>query len=158
MSHAYARLAAEHPSATKEEILDMLRPVYEEPGRTKQAFKDDCDINKILYKFEQTGTVSHLQRFEGHYGEFATYDLLEAERRLARGRAIFNDLPAELRREFHESPAEFFKFVNAPENVGRLHEVFPELAQKGRQLPDVSMNTPPRPVEEAAVEPPGGGE
>ena len=33
--------------------------------RTKQSFKDDCDINKLLAKAMVTGTVSHLSIVTG---------------------------------------------------------------------------------------------
>ena len=40
-------------------------------GRTKQAFKDQCDINKILKKASVTGSIAHLQKYpELIYGEF----------------------------------------------------------------------------------------
>lgn len=32
------------------------------PSLTKQSFKDECDINQIVAKFEKTGLVNHLAR------------------------------------------------------------------------------------------------
>ena len=108
-----------------------FRPEYG-PGRTKQAFKDSCDINKILKKAWKTGAVSHLNRFEPFYGDFADFDFKDAQNQLAKGREIFEHLPAELRREF-ATPEAFFGYVNDPKNSGRLNELMPQLAAPGRQ-------------------------
>lgn len=107
-------------------------------GRTKQSFKDATDINKILSKAQKTGTVSHLAKHEGVYGDFSDIDdLMTAHERLQRGQQIFDELPGEVRREFNQSPAEFFNFVNDPKNAGQLHKVLPALAKPGDQRPDV---------------------
>lgn len=103
-------------------------------GRTKQAFKDQTDINKILQKAQQVGSLSHLVRHGAHYGDYSDVpDLLEAHKRLKGGQAIFDELPSELRREFPDQFA-FFSFVNDPANADRLKELLPQLAQPGRQL------------------------
>ena len=52
--------------------------VYDD-GRTKQAFKDSTDINKILKKAAKAGTMSHLMKYPAPvYAEFQNIDLLEA--------------------------------------------------------------------------------
>ncbi len=116
-------------------------------GRTKQSFKDECDINKIMARAEKAGTISHLQKFEGVYADYSDYDFFEATQKLTRGREVFDALPAELRREFGQSPAAFFAFVNDPANAEDLLEKLPALAAPGQQLPDVK---PPDADTEAA--------
>lgn len=105
-----------------------------ERTRAKQAFKDECDINRIVDRMAKTGMVSHLSRFKGQYGDFTDYpDLLEAQQRLARGVQIFDELPIEIKREFGNDPRSFFTFVNDPANADKLEEVLPQLAAPGRQ-------------------------
>lgn len=106
-------------------------------GRTKQSFKDACDIKKILEKFSRTGTISHIQKYGGQYGDFAGLDFFDAQVKLAQGQQIFDQLPAEIRREFQWDPGQFFAFVNDPANVDKLEKVLPDLAKPGRQLPVV---------------------
>lgn len=109
-----------------------------EDGMTKQAFKDSTDINKIISTFQRKGTLSHLAKYEPVYGDFTDMpDLLEAQARLDRGNAIFAELPSEIRREFKQSPAAFFAFVNDPANSDRLQELLPQLAKPGTQAPAV---------------------
>jgi hypothetical protein len=107
-------------------------------GRTKQAFKDATDINKILYKAQKTGTISHLQKHQGAYGDFSDIDdLLTAHQRLQRGQEIFDDLPSEVRREFDQDLGKFFNYVNDPQNVDKLADLLPGLAKRGDQVPDI---------------------
>lgn len=112
-------------------------------GMTKQEFKDDADINKIIARFGVQGAATHLQKHGFEYGDFAEFDFLEAQMRLARGKEIFAELPGEVRREFNQSPAEFFAFVNDPENVDRLPDLLPDLAQPGNYNLDMRSSTPP---------------
>lgn len=130
---------------------------YENDGRTKQTFKDETDINKIIRKAQKAGTVSHLIKHGAHYGDYADVPtLLEAHERISAGQAIFDELPSELRQEFGGSQFEFFKFVNDPANVDRLQEVLPGLAAPGRQLPAVrrSASTEANPALANAETPP----
>jgi hypothetical protein len=114
------------------------KDVREQELRTKQAFKDSCDINKILYQAQKTGTISHLQKHGGIYGDFTDIDdLLTAHAKLQRGQEIFDDLPSEIKREFNQNAGEFFKYVNAPENKDDLARLLPGLAKQGTQRPDV---------------------
>lgn len=136
-------------------------PEYERPGRTKQSFVDECDINQIMKRAQIAGGLSHLQKYGAEYQDFAEAptDLLEAHEHLKRGEAIFSELPPEIRREFRQNPFEFFKYVNDPANSERLNELIPAIAEPGRYFPDVAnqrvtpnvpetpQNTPEEPSE-----------
>ncbi len=116
--------------------------VYED-GRTKQAFKDETDINRILNMANKTGAISHLNKYQGMYGNFEAFDFLGAQLQIRQAGEIFEALPPELRREFQQSPRLFFEFVNDPVNKDRLSEIFPDLAKPGNYALDMSMRTPP---------------
>ncbi len=120
----------------------LIQPTYND-GRTKQSFKDETDINKILSRAQKAGTLSHLQKYEGTYGDFADFDFFEAQIKMTRGREVFDALPSEIRMEFAQSPAAFFAYANDPENKDRLRELLPGLAMPGRQNLDVSGKTAP---------------
>lgn len=129
-------------------------------NRTKQEFAEDTDINRLLVKHQRAGTLSHLENHGGHYGDFSDMpDLLEAQSRLQRGQAIFDDLPAEIKREFGQSPARFFSYVNDPANADNLEQLLPGLAERGSQMPparrtpaNVDATLPNNPI--ASPEPP----
>jgi len=111
-----------------------------EEGLTNQAFKDECDINRVLDRAKKGVGIAHLANYQGVYGDFSDMDANTYEAmvtNLANANSIFHDLGAELRAEFDNNPGKFFEFVNNPENKDRLEEIFPTLAAPGKQFPDV---------------------
>lgn len=133
---------------TKNKDGSLQQPQSYEDGRTKQCFKDECDIEKIMARADKAGTISHLEKFQGVYADFSDFDFHEQTSKLTRGREIFDQLPAELRQEFGQSPADFFKFVNDTENIDDLRKKLPALAKPGQQL---SKTSPLTADEEAAA-------
>jgi hypothetical protein len=106
-------------------------------GRTKQAFKDQCDINKILKKAQVKGGLAHVQKYpEAVYGEFdGEFDLLAAHGQIQKANAIFSELPAEVRREFDNNALEFVKYANTL-SPGELVEKVPAIAEPGNYFPN----------------------
>ncbi len=103
-------------------------------GRTKQSFRNECDINLIMQRAAQGGTITHLAKHQGTYSDYSDYDFFEETQKLTKGREVFDDLPAEIRREFGQSPAAFFEYVNDPENMAKPNFGLPGLAKPGTQL------------------------
>ncbi len=136
MSLRIRDLAAVKPmQRTRNQLLALVPVMKYDDGRTKQSFKDDTDINKIMARFDKTGTISHLAKFEGVYADFSDYDFHEQTNMLTRGREIFDSLPAEIRREFNQDPQSFFDYVNDPANAADLRKKLPALAAPGQQIP-----------------------
>jgi hypothetical protein len=128
-------------------------------GRTKQAFKDQCDINKILKKAQKSGTISHLLKYpEPVYGDFDGVDLLEAHRLIDKAQTIFDDLPSEIRREFDGDALKFAGFASDPANRGKLAQLLPKIAEPGAYFPNpaqrggVGAGAATAPVEDAPVQ------
>lgn len=122
-------------------------------GRTKQAFRDETDINKILAKAQRVGSLSHLVRHGATYGDFADVpDLLTAHARLKKGQEVFAELPSEVRREFSNDMFKFYEYVNDPANVDRLPDLLPGLARPGAQNPEVLRGAPGQAAARAAAD------
>lgn len=126
-------------------MLGTERPDYDdfrdredvEEVRTKQAFRDAADINKILQKAQREGTIAHLQKYDERvYGEFQGYDLLEAHSLVTKAQTIFDELPSEIRREFEGDALKFAGFASDPANIDRLAEIFPAIARPGDYFPN----------------------
>ena len=113
-------------------------PEYENPGRTKQAFADDCDINKLLKRAQRLGGLAHVEKYPAEvYGEFdGEMDLLTAHERIDRARTIFSELPSEVRSEFSNDALAFVSFAADPANNARLTELIPAIAEPGRYFPN----------------------
>ncbi len=132
----------------------LVQPKYLD-GRTKQAFKDETDIVRMLSRAQKAGTLSHLEQYETSYGDFAEFDFLASQIMLTKGREVFDALPSELRSEFNQSPAAFFEYVNDPKNAEELDKKLPGLALPGRQNIDATGKTEPSDPPEPKTEPPG---
>ncbi|AXL14806.1 internal scaffolding protein [Microviridae sp.] len=151
-------------------MMEIFNSDVYEDGRTKQAFEEQTDVNRIMARAAKGETITHLAKYGAVYGDFSDIDdLLTASARLNKGVEIFKALPGEIKREFHNSPGEFFNYVNNPENKDKLHEVLPGLAKPGSQMPtpvrkaenqkEPEPNLPP-PAEkppQANTEPPPAG-
>ncbi len=156
MSLKLARLRAadKRKNIRRTEMLALMPDLEYNDGRTKQCHKDECDINKIMSRFEVTGTISHVNKYEAVYGDFSDFDFHEQTRRLTQGREVFDALPSEVRQEFGQSPAAFFDFVNDPANKDDLLDKLPALAKPGTQLPREVSPTADREAAVAAVSEP----
>lgn len=137
MSLKLAAILAEAPKKKRdrEQILALFPDIVYDDGRTKECYKDECDISKIMARFQVTGTISHVNQYQGVYADFSDYDFYAQSDKLDAGRKIFEDLPAEVRREFKQDPQAFFNFVNSDANKDDLLSKLPALAAPGDQLP-----------------------
>lgn len=118
-------------------------------GRTKQAFADSCDINKIIKKAQVTDGISHVLKYPAPiYGEFEGIDLLTAFERCKRAQDIFDDLPSEVRREFGQDAFKFAEFASNPDNKDKLAQLIPAIAEPGRFFPKPGDEPKPPRTEE----------
>lgn len=93
-------------------------------GVTKQAHKDECDINRIMERFQRRGVLDHVARFEGQYGEFGdSISFHQAQQTLVAAQEAFDTLPAAVRARFKNDPAEFLDFVQDEKNAQEMFEL-----------------------------------
>ncbi|WNK13306.1 MAG: internal scaffolding protein [Microvirus sp.] len=84
---------------------------------TKQAFKEECDINNIMKRFEKDGILAHYNQFQGDYGDFTSCpEYHEAQNKVMNANSMFLTLPAKVRERFSNDPARFLAFVSNPAN------------------------------------------
>ncbi len=89
------------------------------PGKTKQSFKDECDINFIMNKWQRTGEIpaAKVGSLPPRYGDFSTAtDYMDACNQVIEAKAAFAALPAFLRDRFANEPANLLRFLSIPEN------------------------------------------
>ena len=70
-----------------------------EEARTKQSFADECDINNIVKRYQDTGVLPHT-RGEPQYGECPSLDFKEALDYVRAARTEFDELRPELKSKF----------------------------------------------------------
>jgi len=115
------------------EYLPLLRHAYSPKIRVyaaepvgpgaKQSFKDECDINQILAKYQKTGAIAHMNRHEPNYGFCSSSDFQESLNQVREAEEMFADLPSSLRKKFGNDPANYLDFVQNPENIEEMREL-----------------------------------
>lgn len=81
-----------------------------EPSMTQQSFKEECDINTILERFNVTGQVP-VSPIDPQYGDFSgVTDYQSALNAVIAAQAGFDSLPARVRERFANDPAAFVDF------------------------------------------------
>lgn len=109
-------------------------------SRTKQAFKDECDINKILSKYHKTQLLQHVNTHQGSYGDFShATDYQTALNAVMDAQNSFMELPASLRKHFNNDPSQFVSFVSDEKNRAQAQE----LGLIPKPKPDPNLETPP---------------
>lgn len=121
-------------------------------GRTRQSFKDECDINNIMSRFQRTGVLDFVNRREPQYVDCTGLDYQRAQDLVLQAKAMFAELPSSLRSRFENDPARFLDFCQDPENQDELVKL--GLAEKRVVAP---QGAPPAPEGPAGPKPAPGG-
>jgi len=115
---------------------------FPKTGRTKQSFKDECDMNLIVAKHAKTGALTHLNKSRAEYGFASGEDFSTAMRTVTIAQEMFDGLPSSIRTRFANSPQNFLDFVQDADNL-----------EEGAKLG--IWKTPPAPApEEPEITPP----
>lgn len=108
----------------------------DDPGKTKQEFIDDSNINVIVKRWLK-GQFVPLQNAQPLYGDFSNVDdYLTAVNNVRQAQAEFDALPSAIRNRFQNDPAQLISFLADPNNQAEAEEI--GLVDKG-----VPINTPP---------------
>lgn len=131
----------------------------DEPSMTQQHMKEAVDINNILAKYQRTGVLEHVSKYEAQYIDCPSADYIEALGRIARADEMFADLPSSVREYFANDTANFLAFVQQlPEGrtladlISPAGKVLPEEDRAAKGLPEASNKAP-----EADLGSPQGG-
>lgn len=111
-----------------DENSDRSKLIFTRPSRTKQSFRDECDINTILRQFNVTGQLP-VGSVQPQYGDFSGItDYQSALNAVMAAQDSFLQLPAKVRAKFDNDPALFVEFASNEANrdemkaLGLLHE------------------------------------
>lgn len=94
-----------------------------EVSLTIQSERDNCDVNRIVERFEKTGVLPVMSG-SPLYGDFSELpDYRQALDVVNAAQNAFASLDAKIRKEFDNNPAIFLDFVNDPKNIDKLREM-----------------------------------
>ena len=95
----------------------------EEPTLAQQHFKEECDINTILQKFNITGLLPEAP-LSPRYGDFSGIgDYHSALNRVIAAQMEFEGLPAQIRARFDNDPAKLIDFLGDDKNREEAEEL-----------------------------------
>lgn len=114
-------------------------------SRTKQEFKNECDINRIVAQYSTTGVLTHVNRMQPAFGNASAPDFTDAMHMIDEVKEAFASLPAILRRRFDGKPEQFLEFLHDPKNALEIAEMgllSPEATQTLREE-EINRQNPP---------------
>lgn len=110
--------------------MTKIHSIYDAPPKvpfectgesmTKQAHKDECDINRIVSRYERSG-VNPFAMPQASYGgeivEVGAATFHEAMGVVASAGEAFEALPSHMRKRFNNSPHELLAFLGDAKNL-----------------------------------------
>ena len=136
-------------------------PIETEGSLTQQSGKDECDINRIMKKYEREGLFDHVNKHQGSYGNFIGFqDYQTSQNQILEAQAAFETIPSAVRKKFDNSPVKFLEFAQNPDNLDEMIEL--GLANARPAAPEGEAPTagpqppePPQPTPGTAAAAPG---
>lgn len=126
--------------------------VFHWPSMAQQNFKEECDINNIIARYEQTGVLTDPLQ-PGRNFEFGDYsavqDYQDSLNFVIEARQMFDSLPSNLRERFNYDPARLLQFLSDDSNrdeAVRLGLIDPPTPSPTEPVPDPA-GSPATPAE-----------
>lgn len=114
----------------------------EDPSLAQQHYKEECDINTILQKFNISGLLPE-SPLSPRYGDFTGIgDYHSALNRVIAAQDEFDGLPATIRSRFDNDPAKLIEFLedekNRPEaeSLGLVEKATAEVVEVAKNTPE----------------------
>lgn len=102
----------------------------------RESLKNETDINTIVARYNKTGTWSHLSNRAPVYADIGDFgDYRDAIHLVREAEEKFMSLPADVRKEFGNDPAQLLDFIKNPANY--------EKAVKLKLIPQKPQPKPP---------------
>ena len=92
-------------------------------ARTEQCHRDECDINKIIAKYDRTGVLNHVNDFEARYEDLTGLDYQTMLNIVANANSMFEGLPSVIRNQFDNEPQKFISFMDDENNNEQMYEM-----------------------------------
>lgn len=90
---------------------------------TEQAHKEQCDVNEIIRRYDKTGLITHVSKFEAQFGDLDGTDFKQAQDLVINAKRQFDELPSKIRNRFENDPGQLLAFMADPENRNEAIEL-----------------------------------
>lgn len=129
-----------------------------EESLTEQSHAADCDVNNIMKKYARTGLVTHARDGEMQFFDCTTVtEYQDACNLVIDAKALFDELPAELRARFDNDPIGLLEFIADPGNeeeareLGLIEPSAPVAPEPAPQGDPPAADSPPAPEDASAA-------
>lgn len=122
MSKEYAEINGYPARSVSNEMREFLK----KPGKrhedgsimytTEQHHKDECDVNKIVRKYDKTGLLQHVTRIEAQYGDVSGVEYKRMQDQIKSAQSEFMLLPAKIRKRFGNNFMNLIEFMDDATN------------------------------------------
>jgi phage internal scaffolding protein len=90
----------------------------------QQEYKDECNLNNIISRYEAGEDMERYNSFEGRFGDFTeVMTRQEAKEFVIKGQRAFESLPARIRSRFENDVDKFLDFIEEPSNLEEAVEL-----------------------------------
>lgn len=104
--------------------VPVVKDFTGQTSMTKQAHKDECDVNTIVGRYRTSGFMPHVNIKRPVYEDFSNADdYLSALNKVKAAQELFDGLPARVRARVDNDPAKLIAFVEDPANEAELIEL-----------------------------------
>lgn len=90
---------------------------------TEQSHQRECDVNEIIKRYDKTGLIDHVTKFEAAYGDVSGLEFRSALELVNQASSSFMALPASVRAYFENSPEKLLTFMEDPLNRNKAIEL-----------------------------------
>lgn len=116
------------PTQAKKKVLnhfDRNKVGFKPRGKsmTEQHHAKECDINTIMLRYEKTGVLTHIKKYEPTYGDVSDVDFKRALDTVSRVKTEFEELPAYVRAEYKNDVSQYLADMQTPEGVAHLQNI-----------------------------------
>lgn len=102
---------------TKTILRKRVQFKSDKPSKTQQHLKNECDVNSILERYRKTGTITHVKKSSGMYGDFSKYSNFQENLNIVKDAyELFDNLPSQIRKKFDNDPSELINYLQDPKN------------------------------------------
>ncbi|AXH76686.1 MAG: internal scaffolding protein [Microviridae sp.] len=125
---------------------------------TKQEFKEECDINTIMKRYELTGELPNISEVAPQYLDVsAGVDFQQSMEFVAGANSLFGEMPSAIRNKFNNDPREFVEFCSLEKNRPELAEMGLLNVKPPQPIPTPTPlpKTQPDAIASESVSPPG---
>lgn len=101
----------------------VLMSFPENSPHTKQSFKDECDINTLMRRYQSTGEIPNMDTRAPQFLDATGFDYQQHMTFIAEANSLFQDLPSSIRNQFANDPAKFLDFTADDRNRVKMAEM-----------------------------------